>query len=77
MSAIDSAHLSIGVNLTYLKSFVTREAKKFISGFLLSVVVNALKTIILNFGQPQRVVKAHLEKVTPFRTLMMRFLTPS
>ena len=65
--------LSDDVKLTYLKFLLSGKAKNAIAEFAYSGVFykDALKTLERKFGQPQRIVAAHLEKLTNFPSLKM------
>ena len=59
--------------LTYLKTLVTGKTKTAIADFAYCGVMykDALKTSERNFGQPQAVVSAHLDKLSSFPPLKM------
>ena len=67
-SAIDAQSLTDDVKLTYLKTPVTGKAKTAIAEFAYCGLMykDALKTLERNFGQPQAVVSAHLDKLSSF-----------
>ena len=64
-SAIDSAQLSDDVKLTYMKTLVTGKAKVAIAelAYCGAIHKDALKTFERNFGQPQVVVTAYVDKL--------------
>ena len=70
-SAIDSQSLTDDV--TYLKTLVTGKAKTAIAEFAYcgSICKDALRTLERNFGQPQAVVSANLDKLNSFPPLKM------
>ena len=72
-SAKDSQSLTDDVKLTYLKTHVTGKAKTTIAEFAYCGVMykDALKTLEREFGQPQAVVSAHLDKLSSFPPLKM------
>ena len=73
-SAIDSDSLLDDVKLTYLKTLVTGKAKTAIAEFAYcgTKYKNALKTLEMNFGQPQAVVSAYLDKLSNFPLLKIQ-----
>ena len=72
-SAIDSAPPTDDVNLTYLKTLMTGEAKTAIAEFAYYGIVNkdALKTLKRRFGRPQAVVSAYFDEFGNFPPLKM------
>ena len=74
-SAIDSQSLTDDVKLTYLKTLVTGKAKIAIAEFAYCGLMykDALRTLERNYGQPQAVVSAHLDKLTNFPPLKMQY----
>ena len=72
-SAIDSSSLTDDVKLTYLKRLVTGKAKTAIAEFAYcgTMYKDALKTLERNFGQPQAVVSAYLDKLANFLPVKM------
>ena len=61
------------MKLTCLKTLVTGKAKSAIAEFAFSgrMHEDALKTLERNFGQPQNVITAHLDKLSSFPQLRM------
>ena len=72
-SAIEAQSLTDDVNLIYLKTVVTGKAKTAFAEFAYCGVMykDALLTLERNFGQPQAVVSAHLDKLSSFPPLKM------
>ena len=72
-SAIDTQSLTDDVKLTYLKTLVTVKAKTVISEFAYcgAMYKDALRTLKREFGQPQPVVSAHLDKLNSLPPLKM------
>ena len=72
-SAIDAQSMTDDVKLTYLKTLVTGKAKTAIAEFAYCGLMykDALKTLERNFGQPQAVISAHLDKLSSFPPLKM------
>ena len=72
-SAIEAKVLSDDVLLTYLKTLISGKAKNAIAEFAYSGTFysNALKVLEREFGQPQTIVAAHLEKLSNFPALKM------
>ena len=73
LSAVDSARLSDDAKLTYLKALVTGKTKNAIAEFAYSSVTyrDALNTLVRQFGQPQTLINAHLEKLNCFPPMKM------
>ena len=73
-SAIDSQSLTDYVKLTYLKTLVNGKAKTAVAEFAYcgAMYKDALRKLERKFGQPQAVVKVHLDKLISFPTLKMR-----
>ena len=67
--AIDSQSLTDDVKLTYLKTLVTGKAKIAIAEFAYCGLMykDALRTLEREFGRPQAVVSAHLDKLSNFK----------
>ena len=72
-SKIDSQSLTDDVNLTYFKTLVTGKAKTAIAEFAFcsAMYKDELRTRERNFGQPQAVVSAHLDKLNSSPPLKM------
>ena len=73
--AIDSQSLTDDVKLTYLKTLVTGKTKTANAAFAYcgEMYKDALKTLEREFGQPQAVVSAHLDKLSSFPPLKMHY----
>ena len=67
-SAVDQAVITDEVKMTYLKTLVSGKAKIAIEGFAYSGALyrDSLKVLERNFGQPQAVATAHLEKLSHY-----------